>query len=70
MAAELNLRKILLDELKNANQMLAKYETKLLEGSPAVDEKPYIQERVKYWSETASITRKQLFDTKSDVNLS
>jgi hypothetical protein len=58
------MRKILLDELKAASGMLAKYEDKLLAGS--YEDSDYMKERVGYWSSVAQQLRVQLFETKSD----
>ena len=58
----LNMRKILSDELKAANAMLAKYEDKALAG----DGNEATQKGVDYYRSVAQQLRVQLFDTKSD----
>lgn len=47
---ENQLLKVLQSELKQASEMLGKYESKLLDKVEDAGDKKYFQERVTYWS--------------------
>ena len=69
---ELNLRKILLDELKAANAMLAKYENRLLDDVTEIpvesdDKLKFYKERVNYWSTVSQELRTELFSTRTEI---
>lgn len=57
-----DMKSMLMDELKNANKMLKKYEDKILDEKPAPqgDELKYLQDRVEYWSNVAQDCRTRL----------
>lgn len=57
----MNLRKMLMEELKRANKMLEKYETAILDGS-AGGELDFYKERVSYWSNAVQELRQQIME--------
>lgn len=62
----MNLRKTLMDELKNANKMLSQYETAIIEGKAKDSDMEYYKERVKFWSDQTIELRKQLMETRQE----
>ena len=64
--SEINLRKILLDDLKQAREMLMKYETRLLEGTAEADQRKQLEDGVAYWRSVSQQVRNQIFETKTE----